>query len=743
MSKPEIMQKSQDMLTSRIPGVNGAKAAEFIEEALQMIDAATYEQRPYIGDRRLNVQYFLGYQWVMLNNALWPISTRRGFDEQVVLATDNFLNGMLRQRVSKVVSAVPSFEATSESSDQVSVWRAKQSTRYARAYWYYLNLIPIWRDALLMAGIYNTSFAEVYWNRYAGRVIGGKHEGDVGIRLFKPTQILVDPNADRVMPEMRSDMDAQWLFKCVNVTLGELKASAKEAKEFESEAGKMVVRGGLPPDDEIAYADSKSVSAEDRSVNSTLRLERLEPITLRDGNVSSMSRIKVYYFYQQPNDSYPEGRYAVILPDNGNYVIEYREELPYATKQLPGLFPFVQFWDVRVPGRLAGHSRFKDAREDQDAVNQIWTTWNQLRSVYFPTLFWDKRWGGADLDAVTRNNRVGNVVQYDSIAEGEKPFYSWPPELQAYAKNAMDEIAVRKQNAQEKMDSHDMQVATTKSHVSATAVETLQDQDELRVGNGDVLLAEQLAEAPATELILKLIKRKFDREREVRYLGDRRRTEIINIRAEDIEFSDIRLTPGSSSRRNQAVVRSELMSLVGMGLMTSQDPQKAEELRQFVLNRFQMEAGEDSSPDADDYRNAWNENLEMLQQRDVLAPSPGDNDVIHIREHRHLLKTAEFQNLDKPNPDGSEDMRSPLKRQTFRLVEAHCALHGFKFNQTAEATTDEASTLHAGAEAQPTAPATVPVNPQLPTVAPTAGGGTAQVEQQGVNKNRNILGKGA
>ena len=735
MASIDDIQKSQDKLRSRIPGVNGDKALEFMEEAQQLMDAASYEQRPFIGQRRLNLRYFLGDQWLMLNNTQWPVTTRRGFNEQLPLATDNILNGMLRGRVSKVVSAVPSFEAVPVSSEQVSVWRAKQATRYARAYWYYLNLIPLWRDALLMAGIYDTSFAEVYWNRNGGRLVRGKREGEVGIRLLPPTQVLVDPNADRVMSEPTGESDAQWLFVCTEVTLDELQAGAKEMGELPSAAGNFIVRGGLPDDDDIAPADSKSVSYEDRAVRTGggLQLDHQPVVRLRNGKLNPLTKIRVFRFFQQPNDEYPAGRYAVVMPDTGNYVLEYRDELPYATKELPGLFPFVQFWDVKVPGRLAGHSRFQDARADQDTINIRRTSLNQMMAVYFPTLFVDRRWGGIDLDAMTRNNRVGNVVPFDSGAAGEKPFMFWPAEIQGYCQQVMAEIDKLKLSAQNKMDSHDTWDATPR-RATATGEQLAQQEDEDRLSNGDVLIAEQLGEAPATKLILQMIKRRYDREREIRFLGDRRRTEIVKVRAEDIEFSDIQLAPGTTSRRNQANVRADLMTLVQYGLYTSKDEKRAEELRQYVLERMNFEAGEDSNPDEDDYRNAWNENLEMLEGHDVLSPSPGDNPVIHVREHRHFLKTAEFQNLD-----------NSMKKTVYRLVEAHCLLHGFQLNQAIEDTSpDAAAPMIQGAEPNDTSPQAAPLNPQQPIQQVNLDGSLAgQQEQENVAKSRNLLGAGA
>ena len=656
----------------------GRRAAEFADEAVQRFADAERQVMRYAAQRKLNLEMLLGEQWSSIRESDLALVLERDVrramkSNNVELISDNVLSTLLVNRVSQVIGTVPVFEGVPTSAEQVDMAKAKYVTKMAPAFWYHLKAVSFFRKMHIMAGYYNCAFGKVGWSKTMGEVVNGRPQGEVSLTAIPPFHIFVDPDAERVMPRViDEETDARWLFYRKAITLGGLKDAMHKPGGGKTPTGGSVVWCD-PPDNLIRPASNSG------EVNASQKLSDRSIIRDKFGVPGDMSKLWGLEYYEQPSVRYGRGRYALMLPDYGNHIIEYRECLPDDAvlygKQLPGLFGFFMVWDEQAPGQLAGRSRTAAAIPHQRAINRTATEWNDLDRKHQPKMFIDHS-TGIDYDGVVDDPRLGLVIPLDSRVGGELPKTDWPPEIRSYDENSMNKINYHTRRAEDRMCIHSLAYYPRRSLTATEVVNAMRYDQDARVQ--EAYIAEECAYIPATNLVLQEVIRHYGEERVISFLADRNRMEVQRVLASDLQFKDVIITAaGSSVPMNRRLMKAEVLELVKVGYFSDPDPVKAEKKQRWLGDLMQLESSVEMGEDDLDNKNARAENMELLAGRKIPPPGPDDNDAIHLLGplcHLALGKTPEFCNL-----------KDPARRAAILFNrDAHVRLHQERMNQDAE-----------------------------------------------------------
>ena len=656
----------------------GRHAAEFIDEAKPMFEDAERQVMRYAAERKQNLQMLLGEQWSNIRESDLALVLERDVrrimhSNDVELISDNVLSDLLVNRVSQVIGTVPVFEGVPTSSEQSDMAKAKYVTKMAPAFWHHLKMVSFFRKMHIMAGYYNCAFGKVGWSKTLGDVVNGKPQGDVTLTAIPPFHIFVDPDAERVMPRVvDEETDARWLFHRFSTTLGDLKDAMHKPGEGKTPTGGSILWADLPD----SFLRPASTSLE---VNAGQKLSDRRVIMDKFGKLSDRSRLWGLGYYEQPSTRYGRGRYAVMLPDSGWHIIEYRECLPDDAvlygKKLPGLFPFFMLWDEQVPGQLAGRSRTAAATQHQRAINRTATEWQDIERRHLPKTYIDRS-TGIDYDGVVDDPRLGLVIPLDSRVGGEMPKTDWPPVIRSFAENSINKISHYTRRAEDRMRIHSLAYYPRRSITATEAVNAMRyDQDALVQ---EAYIAEECAYVPATSLVLQEVLRHYGDERVISFLADRNRMEVQRVLASDIQFKDVIITAaGSSVPMNRKLIKAEVLELVKVGYFSDPNPEKAEKKQRWLGDLMQLESSVEYSEDELDIKNARAENMELLAGKKIPPPGPDDNDSIHLLGplcHFSLGKMPEFCNI-----------KDPARRAAILYNrDAHVRLHAERMNQEAD-----------------------------------------------------------
>jgi len=635
--------------TLRMYGKAGRHAAQFADMAKHMVDAAKQPVIDEQPDRAKNLSYVLGEQHVGYDkHRRNPIRRlpRAGADG-IVEQTDNVITNALMQRAADVVGGEPVFEAVPAGQEPSDYQKAKQVTKYIDAYWDYLSQSQHWRDVVVMAGIHNVVFPEVYWDPLGGRLVNGRPEGDVALKYNLPSQVFAEPGADRVAPKRTRDKDAMYVFVADSVRLTDIRARYGDNRRkgaVRSAAGNWIVYGGMPDNRNVKMEDGTALlSDEDRvSVGAEDNEESTEYL-----KKMGFGRVLVLRYYEHPTENFP-GRYAVIMPDCGDkgwHVLEYREELPDATEDHPeGLFPLCTVWDVRIPGRLAGFSRLAAARYAQDSLNNMATKWAEIEARFGPIMFWDLDWGPKPQDT-TRDPHLGSVVSYHGRTHGEKPTWFWPPELRQFSQNAMQTMVYFQRRIEDLMMAHDIALHPRRNPTLGE-LQLVKQQDQTNLEHNDVVSLEVNGIAPTNRLIMQLIQRHYSPLRIITARRGDQPSAALRVMRDDIHFSDVKIVRASSMPKNRTLMKIDAHQAMTAGMFTSPDSKKNEELRRLYFRIFNLNVDIEWSADELDAKRIDSENQDLLDGKDIAAPHFGQNDVLHMAGHGKMPKMPEFDALE-------------------------------------------------------------------------------------------------
>jgi len=653
-------------------GPVGMRAAEFIEQAKEEVAAAEKHVAKWNAQRKENMEMLLGDQWCMTDPVSLELKDgriilrRKGYQ---MFLTDNVLIDLLMKGVDSVCGEIPRFEAIPASNQQMDFVKAKYVTRLIPGLWYHRKAVSFMRECITGARYYNLFFGKVVWNPALGRVVKGKPEGDISLIGIPPMSMFVDPSAMRVMPERIEDTDARWLFEMGMMTVAELNAMASLPQEGKTPTGGDYIRSLPPSDYQLNPSDNAHATAEGAEVTADAFKPEIVNVRGKDGKLLGMSKIRRMLKYEQPSEEFPRGRYCFILPDNDYWVMEYRECLPddemVGDKELPGLSPFFTFWDEKVAGQLAGHSRTAEAIPYQRALNQTVTDMEQAKRRFKPVTWLDRSLG-VDIDGMRENTPLGTIIPYDARTNGELPKIAWPEAVERFLNECRMDVAFYTRRMENLMGVHSM-LSDGSRQTSATEF-AHNMRIEQQSTNGEASEIEETAVISMTKLMLQQYQRHAGAERMILTMADRNRSEVMQVMSEDIDFKDIIITAAASSVPvNRALQKAEVVNFASLGVFTDKDPTEAKRKERWMMDLMSLESSAEESGDQLDINNARAENMRILAGEDIIVPRAGDNDEIHLYGplcHSDFMKLPEFR-----------DQAKEKYRKQLDVMQAHNTLH--------------------------------------------------------------------
>ena len=712
------------------PNVNLEALGDFAVRVKQLIpqlrenyDVARELTERLNPERKLNVGYYSGQHWAFWDSDTAEVKTyENANNSEYAPVTLNVLAPQLDTRVANLVNATPSMEVIASSNEMADLAAANLANQAAMAQWYNLDMADVHARGHKVAGMRYNCFLKTLFDPYAGDIgDDGKPVGDIVNELIPPERVYVDPLADRVMPERKMAGDARWLYEISAQDVGFVvnHPNWKQAREEKTEAGNTVVYGGVPDANEITGHDSIAASTGEQNLGDVHKIDLKKAaqgastFAKKDDLTPHGKMVRILYYYEHKSPNYPAGRFAAFLPDNDWHVLEYRDELPYATKEHPtGLFPWVMYVDVFEPGTLTGRCRMTGARPPQDELNIAITSWRTTRGA-MPPMFLADRSSGITAEKV-RGAKVATVFEYDSQIGGNAPTAIPQPAVQQEAQLAMAEIQTLTRLCEDQMDAHSIASYPRNSATTLGEMEIMRLEDETKLKTNDVKRAEQTVYGPHMKLVLRLMQRFYTEPRMLMFFGSEGKGSLKRFMGSELHFKDVKIVPGSSSEANrslQVALAIRYMELV------STTPMEPDEAKQFRLDAARMLSLEMTSTETTTQKQAkkqLDECFRILDGEKNILPGPFDDHAIHSNEITRFAIGPEIENL--PQPRRNEVLAELVLHDSYHK-KAGLEISPDAANAVAMATAEP------GTESQqPGVAAPMPVEP-MPGMPPDIGGG--------------------
>jgi hypothetical protein len=733
-------------------------AEEYLPQLKRNYEAAKKLTEDLNPQRKLNVKFLAGKQWVQWNKNIGAVEKVNPMYDggKVEPVTDNVLEPLSTQRVSFLASATPSFEAVSVTAEGQDMSDAALADRMFGVFWDKYSLSDFFARGHNVESARYNCFYRSFWDYGAGAIKqvnlpneeGGetatyRANGDIQIERVNPENVFVDPKAERVMPIRTETNDARWLFyMSPPVDIGWLMKQpwARNRVEPLRRGGEIreVIWGGLPEEAEINAADSLAATEGDKAAAAALGIdtetgaEGASVHTDPDKPGQPSKVVRVLFYYEHPSEDFPHGRYAAFLPDNEWWVLEYREELPHATEEFPdGLFLWVMSKDKEMTGRLAGECRVTQARPLQVELNHVWTSWRTLRKNLKPIV-------SIDEDATTNANYWLNagwakVMTYHSNAgfQGNpEPKVFWPPALQLEATTAQNEAQYITRKIEDKIGIHNPANVPHKQGTTWSEISTIlmRDLDALR--DGDVIRHESTVYAPFLAGLVKLGQRYLPEDQMLTFFGDKGRPAVIRFKKAQLNFSDVRIVRGTTMRKSKALQTELYMTALKLGLLNDDDPIRQRTIRAQALAAMNLQVSIESSLDVIALQRAQEENLLLLEGKEVPVEWT-EPSAIHIQEHWRMRNSPEFYNA-------SEQLKPEIRRVTDEHIMCHSEVARLSQDDISQAVLlslqeqQQQATQRGGASQQPVGGPAKPQNANYLGAPATEQAPAEQVGQGGV-----------
>lgn len=578
--------------------------------------------RPTTADAqmKLNLAFFLGYQWVTWNDQarqyVQPVNNPEDPNAPVRI-TSNKVAPLLERTIAKLTKDSPVPECRPVSDDDDDVGSAKVGTRIL-----YSELDRLkWRQwlgrFLFWPGVIGHSYAHIYWDATKGAKVGRDeenerdlHEGDVCIDIVAAFEMAIDPSA-------RDDIhQAKWAVRTTTMT-----------REAAWDKFDVDLQGGA----------RRSLAQEVISLGA--------PGIAGDPNAQSEEWVEVHQLWMVPCKAAPEG---LVLTWSENQLID-RKPFPYEHGQLP----FVQCNLLPGVGTREGRTWLTDILPLQVDYNDALSREATIRRQLVPMLLAPV--GSVDPHRI--DSRV-RVVQYRDT--GREPKLEMPNA--AWAQQFEMGMARDDADMGERAGISDASSGRGTSGAPAAAILALQEADDTKMALSAVELTAFVARFG--KQILMLCSQFWDEERTVRTWSDEDVIEAHRYMKTDIKTNlDVHIAAESALPKSKAA-RTQLMMELQARFPNDFDLQTVIRLLDMPGVDFLTR-----SQDADT-KQAVRENSIMFEGGQPKV-EPFHNHVIHLRVLNDFRKTREYELLDmesKARFDGHAAVHEMLVLRQLGLV---------------------------------------------------------------------------
>lgn len=622
--------------------------------------------------RQENLALYIGAHWSIYDEDYGQmkslIDKKSDEKEGVRRVTVNLARKCVETLVSQVLGSTPIFEVIPMSDAIEDIRKAYASERLLKILWDKLKVVKVLRSARRISEILGDCYVEPYWDWTKGRYIRlqekegetfakdrfgieqnkNEKEGDISLALRFPDTVYPDTTCWDITYNRRNFNDARWVFLEDIVPISEIKAN----EDF-----------NLP--DEINKTDKKTVSFSQKVLYQLWGKETTSPLESEDSKDKEKGFCRVLRYYLFPNEKYPRGRTAIILPDNNWWFLQESNKLPPPFENDGGILPLIRFYSMKVEGHYVADSRLKDAGSLILEYDKIRSLMLDKLERYQPIINLDRKGGVTADDFVSRQQ--GFILESDWT--GGKP----PVDITNLSPAVLGDVqylTYLKSEIEDIFYVHEPQRSPTQRRTYGE-VALIQSYDLSRIKSNIVQDAEEGYEDLA-KVILLFAKHYYSEPRIFNIMGENNRMETYDFKNSDIAYHDIKIQPASSMPASKFLQQQKLMFLIERGYFPQDEKGQLE-----VLNHLDLKELVPMRESKYDETNASNENYDMLVKGKQSKPLPEDNDDIHLKVHRVFKKTPEFRNnpravgirilLEQHEQMHEEQIREKLLQQEDKL----------------------------------------------------------------------------
>lgn len=592
--------------------IDEKKLVKYVDEQLGKCKKDGYELQAY-----LNLSYFAGHQWVKLDRTTNRL-VEPTLEPWQVRFTANKIQPIVRTELAKVTKNKIVMFVNPATTDDSDVKAARTAEKFNEWLEYALSLQEKDSELVLWGLTTGMAFMKPYWNPAKGRKIEYEgreiHEGDIDCCVVSIFEIKFDTSCSKWE-------DVTW-----------------------------VCHDKIRTVDYIKEVYGIDVQPESNLTTTNLYEAKLATQSSAGVGVSyqkAENSAVVHEYWELPSNQYKYGRRITTC---GDKVLLYLEDIGFGeADETERELPFFPFFHIKVPGRLVPTCIVEQLipiqREYNKSRSQIIENKNLVGNppMLVPI--------GSLLDGEEPNNEPGQIIYYNAGAG--KPDYMEPPSMNADVYKNIDLLDGEFEFVS---GQHETSHGTTPTGVtSGTAIGFLQEQDDTKLGPtiSNFIYCKQKYK----RYMLKMAQKRYDEEREIRIVGDNRRSDIVNFKGSDLTSIDVRVNEATMFQTSKAAMQDFIIKMVQYGLLLPQN----ENDRALIMKVLEFGIMDDVYTEMEqDTSQAQNENSKW--QRGDVTPDVRDfyNHEAHIKEHDKFRKSESYAQLD----DGVKN-----------VADKHVALH--------------------------------------------------------------------
>ncbi|MHA7967696.1 portal protein [Paenibacillus sp. CAU 1782] len=608
-----------------------------------------------IRSQLVNINYFVGNQWITWNSAERRIMTLPLASGEVRVKR-NKIRSRVMALLAKHIKNKLKYDVVPGSKEQVDIDAAKAADKYLHALWQELDFGRKTKDLFLYMLIQKRGWIKTWYDDTAGDEIspsendpgyeewvkGGSkpiHQGVIRARVCDPLTVFSDPAAT-------CEDEIRWIIE----------RKARDVDEIFEEYGKRV-----SPDANVGYLNRYDITRMSADGIGAYEITRMQNQAL------------VYELWYKPCKRYPEG--VKITVCNG-------VELDYS--EASGELPYQLFGYIPIPGSNLYDAIVTDMLDPQREINTMRSMIATHARRMGNAMWLNPIGSGVDEEELT--NEISGIIDYNPVA-GAKPERVDAPDIPSFYGQELANNAIDIDDSSGAREVSQGRMPAGLDTLGGLEIMVEQENEKLAVAAQNY----EQGMKKVMQRILRLVKAHYTEERQARLVGEDNEIEIISFNGSDLTgFEDVNIVQGSSLPEMKAAQQERIMTMWGAGAIVKKDgtPDHTKLLRLMGMG----DSTELFEQDALDSNNAKMENktfedlaedqefmqaLEIYQmqmqqfqataqqamqtgnpaviadiQQMMPQPPPGipqiwdsDNDDIHIEIHNTFRKTSRYRQM--------------------------------------------------------------------------------------------------